>query len=1162
MCRYIKWTQETFPAGGHKAELLPILEMCTRQFQDNPEYKNDIRYLRVWIQYADCVPDPSDIFVFLKQKNIGQEHALFFIAHATFLELKGSFSDADRVYQEGIDFKANPIERLKTKFLDFQHRMARRIQRKASEGNFDGGSTEMFPERKSLAVVGGASARSSGLASQKRKNIDSSSCANELKVKKDFDVFIDEEFGGPFSDLTGQQNIEVENCSQGWERLPSFAQSIKENSQKPSTWTGHKIKQVQMISSTPAPALTIPLDPEFELDNRGIHSSSKPSMTLRQQLDEQGKIGYHKHDPLYLHRCKDKGSSLSSKIPREQLMAACTSPLFEENLKDELSFEELRAQNWFRKHDVDSEQRHFFKQDASRTLDDRDGNAGMPTPFDVNSGEDIASTMDRSLSDVTLTTRGAFEAANALFTRSFAIPNTSLDRKGTLDLPNRDEADNKFQELKHLKSAETSGLADPTITINTKSAFEALQAAFGSSFPHESDHANKSFAAATTENIGGALKENSRDENDDRGDFDIMLDSRSEGIFSSPNCASDSPRTKKDSFIHSSAGQQGMQVFASDDTTCSPKSFQCNNSNGSGNLFGDSLNIREDTIFINQIGQEALTIPGEETIVLGDRDKQNVLGNSGTANQSIDCLDIREDTIFISEYKDVNESEINGETKKLGDRNDTMTVHRIFENGAVPCTTDDENFSNSLSGNFRDLRIVRSETTLFVENDENIAPNGTHDPDNNQTWRNTTVSRNLLQPLDDGLLETRGIEVEQNQDSDAALALENKSTILQESFECWVPPEETPNLINPFLENFQDLMLDQIQPPVHSWPDVTALNDTNLNDIFIAAANYKRNMPKILEIGHDQIIIDEIIGEGSFARVHHGFVKSKDSREEREDALEVAVKVQSPKSMWEFYLLKVINGRVDDTVRKYYARPQGLILSEDSSCLLLPFKQHGTLQDLINSYRIDGEKMSEYIAILLSTIVLRQIGHLHAAHILHNDIKPDNFLVDLKTHASNDDEKISLELIDFGRGVDLKLLTTDTVMVGDSTTESFRCLEMREEQPWLWQADAYGAAGVIHCLLFGDYMEVEKCVPLGEGAPSFHLRIKNQFRRYWQTDIWELVFDTLLNWKSKDHNTPPPCLDLADKLESCSKSRKVKQSDGEVAKTLHLLQKMLNKHSR
>ena len=51
-CRFIKWTQDTFRAGGHQAELLPLLERCTRELQDKQQYKSDIRYLRVWIQYV------------------------------------------------------------------------------------------------------------------------------------------------------------------------------------------------------------------------------------------------------------------------------------------------------------------------------------------------------------------------------------------------------------------------------------------------------------------------------------------------------------------------------------------------------------------------------------------------------------------------------------------------------------------------------------------------------------------------------------------------------------------------------------------------------------------------------------------------------------------------------------------------------------------------------------------------------------------------------------------------------------------------------------------------------------------------------------------------------------------------------------------------------
>ena len=54
VCRFIKWTQDTFRSGGHQAELLPLLERCTRELQHIHKYKSDIRYLRIWVQYVRC----------------------------------------------------------------------------------------------------------------------------------------------------------------------------------------------------------------------------------------------------------------------------------------------------------------------------------------------------------------------------------------------------------------------------------------------------------------------------------------------------------------------------------------------------------------------------------------------------------------------------------------------------------------------------------------------------------------------------------------------------------------------------------------------------------------------------------------------------------------------------------------------------------------------------------------------------------------------------------------------------------------------------------------------------------------------------------------------------------------------------------------------------
>lgn len=94
---YIAWTQEAYVTGGKDAQLLQLLESCAYGFKEDARYANDVRYLRVWIQYADMVRDPEQIFDYLYDRHIGQNYALFWEAWASVLEVKRKYSAADNV---------------------------------------------------------------------------------------------------------------------------------------------------------------------------------------------------------------------------------------------------------------------------------------------------------------------------------------------------------------------------------------------------------------------------------------------------------------------------------------------------------------------------------------------------------------------------------------------------------------------------------------------------------------------------------------------------------------------------------------------------------------------------------------------------------------------------------------------------------------------------------------------------------------------------------------------------------------------------------------------------------------------------------------------------------------------------------------------------------
>ena len=87
---YIKWAQQNATSDKLSEQVVKLLQRCTRAFQAAEQYKNDARYLRIWIKYIDTVNDPADVFQFLEANQIGTGLALFYTSWALVLELKKS----------------------------------------------------------------------------------------------------------------------------------------------------------------------------------------------------------------------------------------------------------------------------------------------------------------------------------------------------------------------------------------------------------------------------------------------------------------------------------------------------------------------------------------------------------------------------------------------------------------------------------------------------------------------------------------------------------------------------------------------------------------------------------------------------------------------------------------------------------------------------------------------------------------------------------------------------------------------------------------------------------------------------------------------------------------------------------------------------------------
>ncbi|KFP62255.1 Mitotic checkpoint serine/threonine-protein kinase BUB1 beta, partial [Cariama cristata] len=155
--RYIKWTEQTFPQGGKESNLAAILERAVKALNAQQRYYKDPRYLNLWLKFGDCCNEPLDLYSYLHSQEIGTTLALLYITWAEVLEARGSFKKADLIFQEGLQRKAEPLDKLQSHHRQFQAR----VSRQALLG------LEEAPDEEDTGLLGSAEPQRSSLADLK-----------------------------------------------------------------------------------------------------------------------------------------------------------------------------------------------------------------------------------------------------------------------------------------------------------------------------------------------------------------------------------------------------------------------------------------------------------------------------------------------------------------------------------------------------------------------------------------------------------------------------------------------------------------------------------------------------------------------------------------------------------------------------------------------------------------------------------------------------------------------------------------------------------------------------------------------------------------------------------------------------------------------------------
>ncbi|XP_037690248.1 mitotic checkpoint serine/threonine-protein kinase BUB1 beta [Choloepus didactylus] len=149
--KYINWTEQNYPQGGKESNMSTLLERAVEALQGEKRYYSDPRFLSLWLKLGHLCNEPLDMYSYLHNQEIGVSLAQFYISWAEEYEARENFKKADMIFQEGIQRKAEPLERLQSQHRQFQARVSRQtllaLEKEEEEEVF--GSS--VPQRSTLA---------------------------------------------------------------------------------------------------------------------------------------------------------------------------------------------------------------------------------------------------------------------------------------------------------------------------------------------------------------------------------------------------------------------------------------------------------------------------------------------------------------------------------------------------------------------------------------------------------------------------------------------------------------------------------------------------------------------------------------------------------------------------------------------------------------------------------------------------------------------------------------------------------------------------------------------------------------------------------------------------------------------------------------------------
>ncbi|KAI9792008.1 MAG: hypothetical protein M1833_001292 [Piccolia ochrophora] len=1136
--RYVKWTLNAYPSAQAtpQSQLLPLLERATKAFLTSSHYKNDPRYLKLWLQYIHLFSDaPRETFAFLARHNVGETLALFYEEFAAWLEGAARWTQAEEVYKLGLDKQARPVERLMRKYNEFQTRFAEQPQES------DGHSSPALPTvRPALAAKMDPFASSTPRPAdpQAASNLSGSGATTSRSARQKLSIFSDADAPSMASTSAGGES------ARGWESIGSLEHRRKENVVEPRPWAGETLKAGGKVGAVPKLMI-------FKDESLQPVSNSEAIPTTNA-----------------LHQSETRNPR-TGKVERVFVNLEAVYPNVDDP-REEMSFEELRAarRGWLQKNW--SKDRHCMPQVVTVEEDTE-----LPSLCRSDPAEDISLVEDMQ---------------NVALEEKEDVP---------VDQPLVDiaEDENQHARSKKLKvmevKAETQTIKtnlesptgpkikrknsnEPTMTFHTRAATDEIYDIFNQ--PLKSDEKHESEDESAEESEG-----------DDEDDYTSAGESTGTGVISGTS-------EFGDEVAEDSTGTgliSGTSEFDEDDERDESVNEEVEEDSNSVSEWSDfSAGKHIPQVDANEPQDNYTPVPtpsgparkleaGDHVSVDEDSYPQELITPTSPEQAASRTKFIPippEDYVAPTQpYRDVLQSSQN--------RLPFMTpiVEKTESSMGLP-TVKDPNDYFSFKTPSRATNTFGTPAIAEIDVDD-VLSSPFQEIINEALPNRKPGTQSGIKNLTQSKASNSDKSSKRNGTAAVARDVPLKGPIIND-LQC-----------NPMDEGVRKTILENTHPPLASYEgffDHRGETNNRTNEIqkfSKAVTKMSKNTgdktstnlsaPPVLQFeGTDrQYTIKRELGKGAFAPVY--LVDSDRVSEDDDEADEHAVmgkgafsiargalealKMEDTPTPWEFHMLRQTHRRLGvSRAAESIIRAHEFHLFADECYLVLDYRDQGTLLDLVNLAKTDTANngvMDEQLATFFAVELLRTLEALHAKGLMHGDLKADNCLVrfddvsgPLHTSTSSSTSFSSsstdrdpwspryrpdgsggwsakgLTLIDFGRAIDARAFSPDATFIADWPTSAADCAEMRELRPWTYQIDYHGAAGVLHSLLFGRYMDVvvdkseATALPgvVGGGgggggmggvaaATGKSYRIGEKLKRYWAVDEWAAAFDLLLN---------------------------------------------------